>query len=219
MGAAKGSGPMTPSAKENLLTAWNQLQTILEAMPADPPARNAAAVAEMNKSLAAHRKFFDALRNADLAIVADVYEDKLRSGLEQSMRRAPDEISIGERRALVAAALYRAGYCLPNSGERDAPMQRAMMATSLFIDTIAELGEDFQDADFEATFLRLYREIIESDRDDFETVKKSITRFKAGLEHDAMVRFDSEALEFRLVSFQDAAHGLKRRPGRPPKRR
>jgi len=210
---------MTSSAKQELLAAWNELQTILEAMPAEPPERNAAAVAEMNKSLAAHRKFFAALRNSGFAVVADVYEHKVRSGLEQSMRRAPDEISIGERRALVAAALYRAGYHLPNSGEKDVPMHRAMMATSLFINTIAELGEDFRDADFEATFLRLYREIIESGRDDLETVKKSITRFKAGLKNKPMVRFDSKALEFKLVSYEDAAHGLKTRPGRPPKRR
>lgn len=210
---------MAPSANDEMIAAWLDLQEILDRLPDEPPASNCAAVRRMNEGLTAHRRFWVALRAAGLGIVADALEDHLRGELERSMRRSPDQIPIGERRAIVAAALHKAGFHLPNAGPKDLPMQRAMLAANLFIETTEEVGRDGTPEEWEAAFRRRYAAMALSGRDDFEAVKRSITRFKASVENKPMVKFDPVAFAFKLVPFDEAAHGLKREPGRPRKRR
>ena len=210
---------MAPSANEEMIAAWLDLQEILDRLPDEPPASNRAAVRKMNEGLAAHRRFWNALRVAGFSIVADALEDHLRGELERSMRRSPDQIPIGERRALVAAALHKAGYHLPNAGPKDLPMQRAMMAANLFIETTDEVGRECTPDEWQAAFGRRYASMALSGRDDLEAVKRSITRFKAGLKNKPMIKFDPVAFAFKLVSFDEAAHGLKAKPGRPRKQR
>ncbi len=210
---------MALSASEELIAAWLDLQEILDRWPDQPPTSNRAAVTRMNECLAAHRRFWDALRAASFGIVADELEDRLRGKLERSMRRPPDQIPIGERRALVAAALHKAGFHLPNAAPKDLPMQRAMMAANLFIETSDEVGRECAPDEWEAAFRRRYASMALSGRDDLEAVKRSITRFKASLKNKPMIKFDPVAFAFKLVPFDEAAHGLKTKPGRPRKQR
>lgn len=210
---------MASSANEDMIAAWLNLQDILDRWPDQPPASNRAAVRRMNEGLAAYRRFWDALRAAGFGIVADALEEHLRGELERSMRRSPDQIPIGERRALVAAALHKAGFHLPNAGPKDLPMQRAMMAANIFIETTDEVGRECSPSEWESAFRRRYAAIALSGRDDLEAVKRSITRFKVSLKNRPMVKFDPVAFAFKLVSFDEAAHGLKAKPGRPRKQR
>lgn len=181
---------MAARANEEMIAAWLDLQEILDRLPDEPPASNRAAVRKMNKCLAAHRRFWNALRAAGFGIVADALEDHLRGELERSMRRSPDHIPIGERRAIVAAALHKAGFHLPNAGSKDLPMQRAMMAANLFIETTDEVGRECAPEEWETAFRRRYATMALSGRDDFEAVKRSITRFKASVENKPMIKFD-----------------------------
>lgn len=210
---------MASSANEDMIAAWLNLQDILDRWPDQPPASNRAAVRRMNEGLAAYRRFWDALRAAGFGIVADALEEHLRGELERSMRRSPDQIPIGERRALVAAALHKAGFHLPNAGPKDLPMQRAMMAANIFIETTDEVGRECSPSEWESAFRRRYAAMALSGRDDLEAVKRSITRFKVSLKNRPMVKFDPVAFAFKLVSFDEAAHGLKAKPGRPRKQR
>lgn len=98
-------------------------------------------------------------------------------------------------------------------------MQRAMMAANLFIETTDEVGRECASDEWEAAFRRRYASMALSGRDDLEAVKRSITRFKASLKNKPMVKFDPVAFAFKLVPFDEAAHGLKVKPGRPRKQR
>ncbi|MEL7736996.1 hypothetical protein AAG614_01305 [Citromicrobium bathyomarinum] len=208
----------TLSILESLSTAINEWNQAVDSLGPCPPDDPRAGFEQLNRVLVQFDRVLDEIRKVGAAEIADGLRLKLASTLDESMRRSLYDIPIGERRALVASVLRSNRYALPIAGTRDTPMHRAMAATDLFLATSDEAGPEATEAEWTATFLRLYDAMIDDDPDaTYERVRKSIGRFKKRLRATPLYRFDGDRLRFVAVDFEEAAHGLSERKGRPSK--
>ncbi|QZH75361.1 MAG: hypothetical protein JY451_01675 [Erythrobacter sp.] len=203
-----------------LATAFSELSQAADLMPDEPPTDTRQCLATMNQVLIRFERLLQILHQEGFGEIAALWRGALVAEVNAGMKREPDEIPIGEQRALIAAALRRAEFSLPLNGERDTPMERAASATDLFIETINEVGPDATEEEWIASFTHHYKRMVDSAGDpskDYERVHKSICRFKKQLRSRPLFRFDAQALRFNEVSFEEAAHGLSDKKGRPRK--
>jgi hypothetical protein len=215
----------TPSQEglDQLLEATKGLGVALAAVQADYPSEDRQAFTRLNAYLRAYSAWLKALEDLGHVEAAAQFRASICTSMTGSMSRVPRSVSIGERRALVAAQLYRAGYRLPFSDKKKQPMIAAMLATDLFIDTADEAGEYATPDEWQAAFLKNYDRFVASfdmsEEDVREKVhnkvRKDIARFKKRVAAAPLYQFDAQKLQFVEVSFAESAHGLKRDPGRP----
>lgn len=209
-----------------LLKATETLAEEWAALPNTPPSNSSAAFERLNAYLRTYAAWLAAIEDAGHADVANWLRASLCASMSGSMNREQRDISMGERRALVASALYRNNYRLPLLAGKGDRMVAAMLAADLFIDTGLEVGPDADEEAWKSAFIRNYDRLAKSiDMNDedarekvHDRVRKSIARFKKHITAKPMYRFNADRLQFEKVSFAEAAHGLGQKPGRPKTR-
>ncbi len=98
-------------------------------------------------------------------------------------------------------------------------MQAAMDAAEVFARTIRDIDNDGDDGDssFIAAFEQHFDQKVRAERDDYETVRKSIKRFKDGAAGQVCYRLNLDTFRLEIVGETDRTHGAKRGRGRPRK--
>jgi hypothetical protein len=208
------SGKIALRWAELVLAAAKQFDpnSISDELPSDPY----QAAEAFNQLLGFQMAVCEANERCGLTpTVADFRKKALAIWSSQGRR----SIGLGELRCMIAAELYREDFRLELAGAKDTRMQAAMDAAEVFIRTSNEVGPNANREQFIKSFLQQLEEKEADGRDDYETVRKSIRRYKDKMKGEIFFHLNPETLQIETVKGEEMKHGMASTPGRPRGRR
>jgi hypothetical protein len=140
---------------------------------------------ELCRNLESAKKTLGLKNDAEPSLISKVLSDY--------DRRAPRQLSLGEKRAIRVAAFYQAGFRPDFVGAKDTPMEAALQVAACLEGLPLDTGP--------------------------ETIRKSIQRFRKSIVGEEMFKLDRAKLEWEVHRAEDVLlNGLPNRPGRPRKK-